>query len=67
MSKTNKIRRLERENLRLDVENESQRKELIALKKELYMNNLANKATIEELRVALMLLDTPKLLQEQAH
>ncbi len=67
MSKTNKIRRLERENLRLEVENESQKKELIDLKARLYTCNLANEATIQELRVALMLLDTPKLLQDQAH
>lgn len=67
MSKTNKIRRLEKDNARLELDNEMLRKDNIALKAKSYSNDLANKATIEELRVALMLLDTPPLLQEQAH
>lgn len=67
MSKTNKIKRLERENARLEVTNESQQKEIIDLKAKVYSLQLANTATRQELEVLLMLTNTPNLLQDQAH
>ena len=67
MSKTNKIRRLEKENARLEVTNESQQKEIIELKAKVYSLQLANTATRQELEVLLMLTNTPNLLQDQAH
>jgi len=65
MSKQNKIRRLEKDVAKLELEAERLMSENIALKKELYTQSLNNKVTIQELN-GLLLDHQPSLLREQA-
>ena len=65
MSKTRKIRQLEKEIAKLELEAERLVSENILLKKELYTQSLNNKVTIQELN-GLLLDHQPSLLREQA-
>jgi len=65
MSKTNKIRRLEREVAKLEFDNERLNLENISLKKDRYNQALTNKVTIQELE-GLRLDHEPSFHKDQA-
>ena len=66
MSKTNKIRRLEREVAKLELACEILKIENISLKKDRYNQSLTNKVTIQELE-GLRLDHEPSFHKDQAY